>query len=73
VVGQPCGCETPGKGDCAHYGGLRIWARNSHFHCEACSLESHDKDELIALGINVDKEEILISPAPIRFGGREKR
>jgi len=73
VAGQPCGCETPGKGDCVHYGGLRIWGRNSMFHCEACSLESHDVGELIALGIDVEKKEMLLTPVPIRFEGREKR
>lgn len=73
VAAQSCECETPGRGNCAHYGGMRIWARASHFHCEACSLESHDEGELIALGINVEKQEMLISPVPIKFEGREKR
>ena len=73
VAAQPCGCVTPEKGDCAHTGGLSIWSRNTHFHCEACSLESHDKEELAALGINVEKMEMLISLAPIEFEGREKR
>jgi hypothetical protein len=73
VTSQPCGCETPGKGDCAHNGGLRIWARNSMFHCEACSLESHNEGELIAFGIDLEKKELLITPVPIRFEGREKQ
>lgn len=73
VAGEPCGCETPEKGDCVHPRGLRIWARNTQFHCEACSLESHDRDEMAAFGINVEKFEMLLSPPPIEFGGREKR
>jgi hypothetical protein len=73
VAGEPCGCETPEKGTCAHLNGLMIWARNTHFHCQACSLESHDRDEMAALGINIEKIEILISRPPIEFEGHEKR
>jgi hypothetical protein len=32
-----------------------------------------DKGKLIVLGIDVEKKEILATPVPIRFGGREKR
>jgi hypothetical protein len=73
VTARPCECHTPAKEDCVHYRGLRFLTRNRMFHCEACSLEAHDRDELIALGINVEIEEMWITPAPIRFEGREKR
>lgn len=72
VRGDACGCETPGKGDCQHEGGIRIWAHAVLFHCEACSLQSHRYEELVALGIDVSEQEIFVTPVPTHFRHLEK-